>query len=60
MIGKLTETMKLPTMKSFKTRMLFGAVIGVLGIIGAQRQQAWANDIAYRDTVYRTDFATAV
>ena len=31
----------------------------MLGIVGAQRQQAWANDIAYRETIYRTDFATA-
>ena len=40
-------------------RHVLGAVIGVLGIVGAQRQQAWANDIAFRETIYRTDYATA-
>ena len=51
--------MKLTQLTGVTQRHLFGAVIGVLGIVGAQRQQAWANDIAYRETIYRTDFATA-
>ena len=51
--------MKLTQLTGVIQRHLFGAVIGVLGIVGAQRQQAWANDIAYRETIYRTDFATA-
>ena len=51
--------MKLTQLTGVTQRHLFGAVIGVLGIVGAQRQQAWANDITYRETVYRTDFATA-
>ena len=51
--------MKLTHLTTVTQRHLFGAVIGVLGIVGAQRQQAWANDIAYRETIYRTDFATA-
>ena len=53
------QTMKLTQLTGVTQRHLFGAVIGVLGIIGAQRQQAWANDIAYRETIYRTDYATA-
>ena len=51
--------MKLTQLTGVTQRHLFGAVIGVLGIVGAQRQQAWANDIAYRETIYRTDYATA-
>jgi hypothetical protein len=42
--------MKLTHLTRVAQRHLFGAVIGVLGIVGAQRQQAWANDIAYRET----------
>ena len=38
---------------------LVGAYIGVLGIIGAARDTAWANDIAFRETVYNTDFVSA-
>ena len=51
--------MKLTRFKSSNARAFYGASIGVLGIIGAQRQQVWANDIAYRDTIYRTDYAAA-
>src|SRR5690349_19843176 len=36
---------------------LIGAYIGVLGIIGAQRDRVWANDISYFETVRNTDFA---
>src|SRR5262245_11004466 len=35
------------------------AFIGVLGILGAAREQALANDIAYRETVLNTDFVSA-
>jgi hypothetical protein len=40
-------------------RRFIAAFIGVLGIIAAQREEAWANDIAYRETIYNTDFASA-
>jgi len=35
------------------------AFIGVLGILGAQREKAWANDIAFLETIYNTDFTAA-
>lgn len=36
---------------------LIGAYIGVLGIVGAQRDRMWANDISYFTTITNTDFA---
>ena len=49
--------------KSSKTlsqsRTLVGAVIGVLGIVGAARQQVWASDLTLRETIYNTDYASA-
>ena len=38
-------------------RNVLTAFIGVLGILGAQREKVWANDIALRETIYNTDFA---
>ncbi len=38
---------------------LIGAYIGVLGIVGAQRDRVWANELTFRETVRNTDFVTA-
>jgi hypothetical protein len=38
---------------------LLGAYIGVLGIVGAQRDRVWANDISFRETIRGTDFVSA-
>jgi hypothetical protein len=43
---------------SFQRRLVL-AFIGVLGIIAVPRENARANDIAYRETVYNTDFTSA-
>src|SRR4030095_271234 len=45
-------------MRSWRAWVL-GAYIGVLGIVGAARDTAWANDISFRETVYNTDFVSA-
>ncbi len=47
------------SLKNFTGRNVVAAFIGVLGILGAQREKAWANDIAFLETIYNTDFAAA-
>lgn len=43
--------------KCFARRNLFAAFIGVLGILAAPREKAWANDVAHLETIYNTDYA---
>lgn len=42
-----------------QSRSILAAVIGVLGIVGAARQQVWASDLSLRETIYNTDYASA-
>ena len=35
------------------------AFIGVLGILGAPREKAWANDVSLHETIYNTDYVSA-
>ena len=42
-----------------RSRGWLAAYIGVLGIVGAQREIVWANDLAHFETVYATDFMVA-
>ena len=51
--------MKLNGIKGMGGRSWLAAVVGVLGIIGGTREQVWANDIAYRDVIRRTDYIAA-
>lgn len=44
-------------LKRLAKRNLFAAFIGVLGILGAPREKAWANDVAHLETIYNTDYA---
>jgi len=51
--------MKMKVLRNSKGRGLLAAFIGVLGIVGAQREIVWANDVALLETVYGTDFLAA-
>jgi len=51
--------MNMTALRNFKRRGFLAAYIGVLGIVGAQRELLWANDLALRETVYGTDFIAA-
>ena len=51
--------MKKSELKGFKRRIVVAAFIGVLGILGAQRDRVWANDITFQETIYNTDYAAA-
>lgn len=46
-------------LRKFNRRGILAAYIGVLGIVGAQREILWANDVALFETVYATDFIAA-
>lgn len=35
------------------------AFIGVLGILAAPREKAWANEVTHRETIYNTDYVSA-
>lgn len=35
------------------------AFIGVLGILGAPREKAWANEVTHLETIYNTDYVSA-
>lgn len=51
--------MNMKALRNFKRRGFLAAYIGVLGIVGAQREMVWANDLALRETAYGTDFIAA-
>ena len=51
--------MNMTALRKFKRSGFLAAYIGVLGIVGAQREMLWANDLALRETVYGTDFIAA-
>jgi len=51
--------MKATGFSSFAWKRLGPAFIGVLGTLGAGPGNLWANNIAYRETIYNTDFASA-
>ncbi len=51
--------MKKMVSRNFTGRGLLAAFIGVLGIVGAQRERVWANDVSLLETVYGTDFIAA-
>src|SRR5882672_3115139 len=44
--------------RTFTRHNFIAAFIGVLGILGAPRENAWATDITYRETIYNTDFVS--
>jgi hypothetical protein len=52
-------TMTMILSKNFRARNITAAFIGVLGILGAQRERVWANDLAWHETIYDTDFIAA-
>src|SRR5688572_10589974 len=51
--------MKLTGLSTFSSRTLLAAFIGTLGVIAAPRESALANDIAYSESIYDTDFVSA-
>jgi hypothetical protein len=60
--GELANQLQNMKLTGFETRTastLIAAVAGVLGILGASCHHAAANDIAYSETIYNTDFASA-
>lgn len=51
--------MNMTALRNFNRHGFLAAYIGVLGIVGAQREMVWANDVALLETVYATDFIAA-
>ena len=51
--------MNMTALRIFNKRGFLAAYIGVLGIVGAQREMLLANDLAHFETVYGTDFIAA-
>src|SRR5687767_177689 len=53
------QNMKLTGFDKRTAGTFMAVVAGVLGILGASGPSARANDIAYAETIYDTDFASA-
>jgi hypothetical protein len=51
--------MKLTSSNHFRARSFLAAFIGVLGILGAPREKAWAREVASLETISGTDFVAA-
>ncbi len=51
--------MKLNPLAVIGSATKVAAFIGVLGILGAPREKAWANEVTHLETIYNTDYASA-